>query len=360
MGPSRRGRTLVISDPTLMVRHANGRLVLLRDRKEVSAVPLSELRHVALHGPVTLTGAVMARLLDAGLDVTLHSSSGRFRGMLTSADPGNVYLVLAQASAWNDVDKRLGYARPLVASKLAGQRGVLRRAALDRGSARCAEAAEGLIKLEQDVWKAQDLDVLRGLEGAGSAKYFQVFGETLSEGWTFRRRVRRPATDPVNALLSFGYTLAVGEVGRFLTWGGFDTRIGMLHGLRYGRESLALDVVEEFRAPMVDRFTLRLLNLGQLEREDFEEQEDGAVRLTPDGRRRYLTLWEEMLMKRAPGLRNESEDVGERAQWVTKEGGEEADVTWRHRMERQVNALRRYLLNGAPFEPLQRSRKSSK
>jgi hypothetical protein len=91
-----RGRALVVTDPMLLIRHANDRLVMLREGKSVAAIPLADVSHIALHGPITMTGAAVARVLDAGLDVTLHTSSGRLRGMLSSAQAKNVYLLLAR------------------------------------------------------------------------------------------------------------------------------------------------------------------------------------------------------------------------------------------------------------------------
>jgi CRISPR-associated protein Cas1 len=325
---------------------------------------------------VTLTGAAVAGILDAGLDVTLHSSSGRFRGVISSVQAKNVFLLLAQVDAWNRPERRVAFARPVVLGKIAGQRMVLQRQALDRGSARCAAAVERLDALERKVREEDDVDALRGLEGAAAAVYFDAFGEMLGGEWRFPGRFRRPPKDPVNALLSFGYTLACSEVARALILAGFDTRLGLLHGIRYGRESLALDLVEEFRAPMVDRFTLRLLNKRQLAPEDFETREDGAVRLAPDGRRQYLELWEEMLARKAARLRRESgsgdDPREEHAQRLGRgqEGGStgrsprarmlpereasegEAGVSWRFRIERQVRRLRRFLMEGGGYRPL--------
>lgn len=211
--------------------------------------------------------------------------------------------------------------------------------------------------------------VLRGLEGAASAAYFDAFPSMLGPSWAFPGRVRRPARDPVNALLNFGYTLATAEVARHLLRASFDLRIGLLHGIRYGRESLALDLVEELRAPLVDRFTLRLLHRRQIQRDDFiTHDEDGAVRLTDDARRRYLEWWEEALSSRAPLLRNDrstpDDDAAPHAAQV--EGLEKQrlgpnpkapnEITWRFRIERQAHRLARFLLRQAPFKPLQATR----
>jgi len=330
-----------------------------------------------------MTGAAVAGLLDEGIDVTLHSSSGRWRGTLSSAASGNVYLLLAQVDAWQRPERRVEIVRALIAGKIAGQRQVVRRAWLDRSRVRCEAAARRLGELEAQCWGEEDLDALRGVEGLASAEYFGVFDELLSDGWRWPGRVRRPPTDPVNAMLSFGYTLACGEVGRALTLRGFDTRIGLLHGLRYGRESLVLDVVEEFRAAMVDRFVLKRINLGQVKVEDFETHDDGAVRLRDGARRDFLEAWETMLDERPPKLLNEREEAGravvvsERVTRPAKAGdaeekeGEEDDegaeketgkegapTTWRTRIERQVGRLWGVLMKGEPYVPMTLTRKA--
>jgi CRISPR-associated protein Cas1 len=356
----------------LLVRRSNDRVVMVRDSSTVASAPIRELSHVSAHGPVTFTGAALAGLMDAGIDVTLYSSGGRWRGLISSARSGNVFLLLAQADGWRDEAKKLAIARALVASKIAGQRQLLQRKALDRGSIRCDDAAQRLAVYERQVWEQGSVDAVRGIEGAAAAAYFDVFDEMLSGGWRFPGRVRHPATDPVNALLSFGYVLAVGEIVRALVQRGFDSRIGFLHGLRYGRESLALDLVEEFRSPMVDRFTLRLLNRGQFVAEDFEPHEDGAVRLTRDARRKFLELWEDMLSARAAEVRKEAPLGADRAQLAARVSAVSADdvpaqvddrpvpdddaaeqpITWRRRIERQVLRLWRTLMYAEAFVPL--------
>lgn len=368
----RTGRPLVITDSMLLVRRTNDRLVMVRDASTVASVPIRELSHVSAHGPVTFTGAAMAGLLDEGIDVTLYTSGGRWRGLVSSATSGNVFLLLAQADGWRDEEKKLAVARALVASKIAGQRHLLQRKALDRGSIRCDDAAQRLAVFERKVWEQMSVDSVRGIEGAAAAAYFDVFDEMLSGGWRFPGRVRHPATDPVNALLSYGYVLAGAEIVRALVQRGFDTRIGFLHGLRYGRESLSLDLVEEFRSPMVDRFTLRVLNRGQFVAEDFEPHESGAVRMTNEARRKYLELWEEMLSARAAEVRKESALGSDGARLSARVSSESADdatvgvddrpvaegeaaeqpITWRRRIERQVLRLWRTLMYGEAFVPL--------
>lgn len=151
---------------------------------------------------------------------------------------------------------------------------------------------------------------------------------------------------------------------RLLTIGGFDPRVGLVHGIRYGRESLALDLVEEFRAPMVDRFVLRTLNLKRLTEEDFELQDDGSVRMRPEARRTFLELWYAWLSEPGPLLREAGEHkAGEKLEQgalrvrARPEEGEEKEAegpaaSWEQRMERQVGHLRRFLLEGTEYREL--------
>lgn len=338
-----RGRPLVITDPRLLVRHANERLLMAREGKVVATMPVAGISHVAVHGPATLTGAAIARLLDAGIDVTFATTSGRFRGVLSSAASRGVFLLLAQVDAWQRPERRLEIVRALLTSKLVGQRALLRRHAVDHGAQRCREAADAVGRLMRRIPRTDDVDQLRGLEGAAAAAYFGAFGEMVGGAWTFEKRTRRPPTDPVNALLSYGYAIATGEITRRLLHAGFDTRIGLFHGLLYGRQSLALDLVEEFRCPMVDRFTLRLLRLRRLDGGCFEAGDDGAVLLSAEGRRRYLAMWDVML--RRPRQRAGHAGAGNTL-------AARRSPSWARRMDRQVERLRTSLLERAPYEPV--------
>jgi CRISPR-associated protein Cas1 len=141
-----------------------------------------------------------------------------------------------------------------------------------------------------------DLDRLRGHEGEAAALYFEVFGHALrvtDQGLAFRGRSRRPPMDPPNALLSFVYTLLVHDCRGALEGVGLDPAAGFLHRLRPGRPSLALDLMEELRAPMADRLALSLLNRREVGAGDFRIMENGAVLLKDDSRKTVLTAWQE-------------------------------------------------------------------
>jgi CRISPR-associated protein Cas1 len=136
-----------------------------------------------------------------------------------------------------------------------------------------------------------------GLEGAITGTYYRCFGRMIRKGFSFERRTRRPPLDPVNALLSLGYAMITNEIAALLESAGFDPFIGFLHGFRYGRQSLPLDLVEEFRHSVVDALTLNLLNKCSFKQDDFYRAEDGACFLQKEAFKRYLTFYEEHLDK---------------------------------------------------------------
>ncbi|MBK9265639.1 MAG: CRISPR-associated endonuclease Cas1 [Polyangiaceae bacterium] len=136
------------------------------------------------------------------------------------------------------------------------------------------------------------MDALRGVEGAAAARYFQAFDVMVQPPFRFERRSKHPAHNSVNALLNLGYTLLTGEIAGKLEHAGFDPRVGYYHGVRCGRSSLALDVIEPHRADVIDRLTLSILNRRMLGVDDFEDKREHGIRLAPDALRRYLSLYE--------------------------------------------------------------------
>ena len=156
---------------------------------------------------------------------------------------------------------------------------------------RCAER---LVELARRAPAAESIEALLGIEGEAAARYFGVFDAMLDrEGFTFETRTRRPPLDPVNALLSFGYSLLSTDCLSALQGTALDPAVGFLHAERPGRPALALDLMEELRPLVVDRFVLALLRLGQLHPTDFERLATGEVRLTDAGRRTFITEYQQ-------------------------------------------------------------------
>jgi CRISP-associated protein Cas1 len=261
------------------------------------------LSQLVLQGGVYLTGPALHELMAREVPVTWLSHGGWFLGYTIGLGHKNVELRTAQYRASFDEQHCLQLARDLVAAKIRNQRTLLRRN-WKRGVA----SEELLSAFRQDIdaaERANDLPQLLGVEGNAAARYFRSFNEMLSpqgqgdeiaEGgdvWSFdfARRTRRPPADPVNALLSYAYSLLARSVAVTLTAVGFDTFRGFYHQSRYGRPALALDVMEPFRSLIADSTVLMVINNGEIGADDFVRA-GGAVNLNERGRRSFIAAFE--------------------------------------------------------------------
>jgi CRISPR-associated protein Cas1 len=205
----------------------------------------------------------------------------------------------AQHLVANDPKKSLAIARFMVAGKLQNARNVLMRSAReakDEGDAKAlSEAAKAHAQQIQSAEIATDMDQLRGVEGYGAKAYFANFTPMIRlhrDAFEFTVRSKHPPVDPINALLSFVYTLLTNECISACESVGLDPQVGFLHALRPGKPSLALDLMEEFRAILADRLVLTLINRNQIQPEDFVERPGGAIYLTEEGRKTVLTAYQ--------------------------------------------------------------------
>lgn len=275
----------------------------------VRRVPLAQIDQVIVLGEITLTTPALHALLERRIAVHYLSAHGRSYGALTPDPAKNAGLRLAQYALHRDPARRFAAARQCVAGKLLNMRTALLRyararpdAALDQAAARLRDSLRQLARLAPPAQpdpadRMHGLGPLLGLEGAGSAAYFGVFGALLKGDWRFPGRVRRPPTDPVNALLSFGYSILASQVCSLACAVGLDPAVGVLHQPGFGKPALALDLLEEFRPLIVDSVVITMLNTGQIGPDDFEESL-GAYRLRDAPRRTFLLKLEERLAAR--------------------------------------------------------------
>ena len=225
------------------------------------------------------------------------SRNGRYRGRLQGPISGNVLLRRAQHQAVSEEGTCHSLAGSFVSGKIRNVRYVLQRSLRD-GLDDPTPVKEGVDQLDElldRVLEAETLDELRGFEGNATKLYFGLFDNLIlakEEAFAFDGRNRRPPRDPVNALLSFAYTLLTTEAAGALEGVGLDPQTGYLHALRPGRPALALDLIEEFRPVIADRTVLTLLNRSQLTSDDFENRPGGAVLLNEEGRRTFLHHWQ--------------------------------------------------------------------
>jgi CRISPR-associated protein Cas1 len=295
-------------------RQGKNGAVLSPARKE--HIPLVKIDEVVVLGEVTLTASAVHLLLERDVEITFLSHFGQFKGRLSPPFSKNAILRLAQYRAHQDMTKRCELARRFVIGKLSNQRTMLQRYYRRQSDAEMRQAIEQMATLLRQLTAlpldsihvphklasgdhriaGTPLEAILGMEGAGSAAYFNCFGKLLSDPrqWPFPGRVKRPPTDPVNALLSFGYSLLTNKVASAVQLVGFDHFIGYLHSSFYGRPALALDLMEEFRPIIVDSVVLTILNNRMLTSVDFVV-ELGAYRLKEERRKLFFTKFEERL-----------------------------------------------------------------
>jgi CRISPR-associated protein Cas1 len=247
------------------------RLVIKKDKSVLHSLLLFKLEQLVLFGNVFLTPAAVSTLLLRGVDTIFMSRNGHYRGRLQPPLSKNITLRCEQFRKMSDTDFCLQAARSVVAGKIANSRTVLLRLNRNREGLGLEDHIVNLKDLGQKAATADDMEVLRGFEGRGAVVYFEGFSKGfLAEGVAFERRIRRPPTDPVNALLSLGYTFLFNTVMAAVSLVGFDPYLGCLHSVEYGRPSLVLDLMEEWRPLVVDSLVLSLFNLRTLTPEDFE------------------------------------------------------------------------------------------
>lgn len=264
--------TLAISEQGTSV-HADGdMLVVQRGKSVLRRLRAAELEQVLLFGGVEMTRQAMNVLLRREIEMVLLTQDGKFRGRLSGRGSKNVQLRLAQYQRSSDPAFCLRVARSVVAGKLQNQRQVLLRAQRQLQDNDLAAAIGNLRVLGQRAAECTDLDVLRGFEGQGAAVYFGQFGKLIRRpDFAFTSRSRRPPRDPVNAMLSFGYAVLGSLAETKICAAGLDPMLGFLHQPAYGRPSLMLDLLEEFR-PLVDTLVLRVINRRQVSVRDFEQR----------------------------------------------------------------------------------------
>lgn len=255
-------------------------------------VPLHHLDGMCLFGNVLVSPFLLHRCANDGREVAWYGENGRFQGRLAGPVSGNVLLRRAQHHA---LDAKAVYlAQCFVGGKLKNTRVLLQRAMRERGETEALASA--LAEHETSLrWlpHAQNLDEVRGLEGNAASAYFAAFDDLLIGGeFSFNGRNKRPPRDPVNALLGFVYALLATQCTTALEGVGLDPQVGFLHALRPGRNALALDLIEEFRAWWGDRLVLALLNRKQLTSRHFEERPGGAVLLSEDGRKEVIVAFQ--------------------------------------------------------------------
>ena len=274
-------------------------VVILEEKKELGRIPLHNLEAIVSFGYRGVSPALMGGCAERNIGLCFLTPQGKFLARISGRIRGNVLLRQKQFEIANDDKASLGIARNCILGKVFNSRWILERATRDHGlqiDVEKVKQASGYLKESlKRIVECQDMAVLRGYEGEAASVYFRVFNQLIlqqKKDFTFDGRNRRPPLDNVNALLSFVYTLLTSSVASALETVGLDPYVGFMHTERPGRTSLALDMIEELRPVMADRFVLTLINKKMVTGKDFTKKEDGAVILSDKARKMLLTEWQ--------------------------------------------------------------------
>lgn len=286
---------LYVVQQNAKLRIENRRLQVELESETLASLPLGQVSQVVLFGNVGLTTPAIDALLAQECEVIFLTQRGEYRGRLVGAVTPHVPLRRAQYARLGQAEFVLGLARSFVVAKLSHQRALLLRHNRERGDDEIAACCEQLRQAIDSAPRRTQLSSLLGLEGSASAAYFRGFKRLFGPEWRFDDRNRRPPRDPVNVLLSFGYTLLAQLAGGAVQTVGLDPFAGFLHEVAYNRPALALDLMEEFR-PVVDGVVLWACHSGQVTPEDFSPgPPDRPSVLSQAGQRRFLQAYETRL-----------------------------------------------------------------
>lgn len=291
--------TLFITQPDLYLSLDGENIVLLKNQEKVGRLPLHNLESIVSFGYTGASPALMGFCAKRNISLVFLTMNGRFLARVIGKSKGNVVLRKTQYRISDDVVMSAQIARNFIVGKIYNKKWMIERMTRDYplrvDVPRFKEISQLLSSIIKDVRICEDLGRLRGLEGQADIHYNSLFDQMIlqqKDSFSFHSRSRRPPLDNVNAMLSFAYTLLANDMAAALEGVGLDAYVGFMHRDRPGRVSLALDVMEELRGVYADRFVLSLINKKVLNKDDFLKKENGAVIMTDEARKSFLTAWQ--------------------------------------------------------------------
>lgn len=292
--------TLFITTPNVYLTLKGETIVVSHEEQQLGRIPFHNLEAICTFGYAGASPKLMHACAERNVALTFLSNSGRFLARVVGESKGNVLLRKTQYRLSESEAKSAKIARNFIFAKVANQKWILERMTRDYplriDVPEFKRISQSLSNNLEKIIECEDLELLRGLEGQAANAYFGCFDQMLlqqKEDFFFKTRNRRPPTDNVNALLSLSYTLLANDVSAALENVGLDAYVGFLHRDRPGRASLALDMMEELRGVIADRFVIKLINKKMVVAADFVRKENGAVILTDEGRKKFIKAWQE-------------------------------------------------------------------
>ena len=327
---------LYVTEQGAVIQKRGQRLVVAKDGQTLADIPAVRLEGVLIFGNVQFTTQAVRLMLEHEIEMGLFTSTGKLLGQLTSPAPGNITLRQAQYARAADEPFSVCFARIPVSAKIKNSLGLIRQFAHNHPEQDLLHEREQLEQYRRQVDGLTTAGSLLGLEGTAARTYFGAYAKMIRGDFTFDGRKKHPSPDPVNALLSLGYTMTYNELSSLLDGIGFDPFLGFFHKPRYGHASLASDLCEEFRAPLADRLTLYLINNAIFKPDDFQlHTPSGGAYLTNDARKRYFAEYEKFVTRPMPDSNGEK------------------PMSLRRLFLRQAERMRQTLMTGDDYRPFQ-------
>jgi len=314
------------------------RFIIHVPQKDKIEVPIREVERILLFGNINLSTPAIATCLEFQINVLFLSPSGRYKGHLWSKEAANLNVELLQHQYHRNSSFQLDTSKAIVRGKLLNSKQLLLRLNRQRKILAVQKTISGINSDLEAVESVTNLDTLRGYEGISAARYFPALGQLITNhDFEFSQRHRQPPTDPINALLSFGYTLLFNNVLALIISEGLSPYFGNFHYGEKKKPYLAFDLMEEFRSPIVDSLTLSLINKSVLKLEDFEKIVDNeGIYLTEGSRRKFLNQFENRMNEQIihPVIQSQ--------------------VSYREAIQLQIRLYKRSLISSNLYEPFLR------
>jgi len=289
--------TLCVSKQGAIIGRQGERITVRYDRKNILDLPYFKVRQIFLFGNISISPVAVGFLLSKGLDIVFLNMAGKYKGRLLPA-PANDVTLRQQQFAWaGDQEKRLEFSRAFIFGKVANMIVFCSKQRWSRQNGVVQDRLNKMTNTLESILSAENRKGLRGYEGVASRFYFEIFKEVIQGDFRFTKRVKHPPTDPVNVLLSLGYTLLFNNFVAIINAVGLDPFQGFFHDASFGHAALASDLMEEFRAVMVDPLVLGMIRRKEIRSEHFNGH-GRQIKLNEEGLKNVLTTYQKRLEKR--------------------------------------------------------------
>lgn len=296
--------TLYITIPDVYLAVSGENIVIKQNNSILARYPFHNLEDIVLFSYLGMSSKLIQKCMESGIGICYLTPTGRFIARLKGKSKGNILLRRKQYRVADDEAKSLKVSKNIISAKIYNEKWTIERYIRQYeqriDATHLKSSSKALTELITRVDKVKGVEELRGIEGMAQVKYFSCFDYMIlnqGEDFKFETRTRRPPLNPINAMLSYIYAILSNDVASALETVGLDAYAGFMHTDRPGRISLALDIVEEFRAPIADRFVLSLINMKQITVKDFSYEDNGAVLIKEDSRKKIIKLWQERKKK---------------------------------------------------------------